>query len=241
MRVPMPYTLAHPAAVLPLIRPLRRFTVPSALVIGSMVPDLWYFVPHMIRSESHSAAGLLWFCIPTGVLAYVVYHLIVKEPLAALLPQFLAARFGTIHPALPTASWLAVIFSVLIGALTHLAWDALSHANAVDGVNILQHVSTALGMAFIAWWCWRELRDAPLKPLAPRLSRAARAFALAALGATAVLAACCSLAATAHLPLRPALRIAGVAGFEALAAATLAYCLLWRLAKRVTPRAPSRA
>ncbi|MEI5672079.1 MULTISPECIES: DUF4184 family protein [unclassified Nocardioides] len=37
----MPFTLVHPAAVLPLVRtPL----VPSALVLGSVAPDLPYFV-----------------------------------------------------------------------------------------------------------------------------------------------------------------------------------------------------
>ena len=41
----MPFTLAHPAAVIPLCGILRRASVPSALIIGSMAPDLVYFVP----------------------------------------------------------------------------------------------------------------------------------------------------------------------------------------------------
>jgi len=37
----MPFTLAHPAAVLPLFRgPL----VPAALVVGAVAPDLPYFL-----------------------------------------------------------------------------------------------------------------------------------------------------------------------------------------------------
>ena len=35
----MPFTFAHPAAVVPLLRPLGRYGVLSALVIGSIVPD----------------------------------------------------------------------------------------------------------------------------------------------------------------------------------------------------------
>jgi Domain of unknown function (DUF4184) len=237
----MPYPFAHPAAVLPLFRPLARYSVPSALVIGSVVPDLWYFVPHMIRAESHSLAGVLWFCLPVGVLIYIVYHIIAKEPLAALLPQVLAARFGVQDASVPAASWLAVIFSVVLGSLSHLGWDALTHAYAGDGVNVLQHASTLLGSAFIVWWCWRELRDAPPKRLGPRLTFAARAGVLAAIMATSALAAWCALAAAPHLPLRQALRTAGAAGFEGLVAAVVAYCLLWRLARRATPRAPFRA
>lgn len=38
----MPFTGSHPAAVLPL---LRWGLIPSALVIGSMSPDLGYFLP----------------------------------------------------------------------------------------------------------------------------------------------------------------------------------------------------
>ncbi|MSQ59664.1 MAG: DUF4184 family protein [Betaproteobacteria bacterium] len=40
----MPFTIAHPAAALPLLRPLRGFGVLSALVIGSMTPDFPYFL-----------------------------------------------------------------------------------------------------------------------------------------------------------------------------------------------------
>jgi Domain of unknown function (DUF4184) len=62
----VPYPFAHPAAVLLLARPMGRFAVPSALVIGSVIPDLWYFLPFVGREASHSPAGLFWFCLPAG-------------------------------------------------------------------------------------------------------------------------------------------------------------------------------
>jgi len=51
----VPYPFAHPAAVLPLARPMGRFAAPSALAIGSVLPDLWYFVPLADRAEEPAA------------------------------------------------------------------------------------------------------------------------------------------------------------------------------------------
>ena len=79
----MPYPFAHPAAVLPLARPMGRFAVPSALAIGSVVPDLWYFVPFADRADSHSLAALFWFCLPAGLAAYALFHLLLKQPLTS--------------------------------------------------------------------------------------------------------------------------------------------------------------
>jgi hypothetical protein len=139
----VPYPFAHPAAVLPLIRPMGRFGVASALVIGSMVPDAWYLVPGLARADSHSAAGLLWFCLPVGLLVYVVFRYFRNESISA-------------------APWHAVVISLLVGALTHFGWDALAHSYAWQGINVLQHASTLLGAAFIVWWCYRSVRLAAL-------------------------------------------------------------------------------
>lgn len=232
----MPYPFAHPAAVLPLVRPMGRFAVPSALVIGSIVPDLWYFVPLVRHDHSHSAAALLWFCIPAGLVVYLLFHLLLKHPLIALMPRALACRLGSFtSPALPAAPWHAVLASLLAGALTHIVWDALTRSNdhAIHGHNWLQHASTGLGTAILAWWLWRKLRHAPLtNPVS--LSPLARACTLGSLAVAAVVPAW--WAASVTLPwtsldlaaLRQLLRTAGIAGLEGLAAAATAYCLLWQ-------------
>jgi hypothetical protein len=134
----VPYPFAHPAAVLPLIRPMGRFGVASALVIGSMVPDAWYLVPGLERADSHSASGLLWFCLPVGLLAYVVFRYFRNESISA-------------------APWHAVFISLLVGALTHLGWDSLAHSYSWNGIHVLQHGSTVLGTGFVVWWCYRSL------------------------------------------------------------------------------------
>jgi hypothetical protein len=201
----VPYPFAHPAAVLPLIRPMGRFGAAPALVIGSMVPDAWYLVPGLVRADSHSAAGLLLFCLPAGLLAYVAWQFFRRGPLS-------------------DAPWHAVIVSLLVGALTHFAWDATAHSYAFHGIYVLQHASTVLGAAFVVWWCTRSAR----------LAAAAGAL-LAAAGAALLLFSPDTAA------LRSTLREAGAAAAWMLAAPLLA----WRLisARAIAPRdprAPSR-
>jgi Domain of unknown function (DUF4184) len=65
----MPFTFAHPAIAVPLLRPLGCYGVLSALVIGSLAPDLAYVLPLSVpRHKSHSLTGLLWFCLPVGLM-----------------------------------------------------------------------------------------------------------------------------------------------------------------------------
>lgn len=139
----MPYPFAHPAAVLPLARPMGRLGVTSALVIGSMVPDAWYLFPGLVRADSHSAAGLFWFCLPLGFVVYLLWN------------------GGRLRAPLP-----AVAVSLAVGALTHFAWDALAHSYAWHGIAVLQHASTVLGAAFVVWWCSDSLRLAALAGIA---------------------------------------------------------------------------
>lgn len=228
----MPYPFAHPAAILPLAR-LRR-AVPSALAIGSVIPDAWYFVPGLVRADSHSFAGLVTFCLPAAAAAYLVFHLLLKQPLLALAPPRLAAKLARFAaPGLPRAPWLAVIASMLAGAVTHVAWDALAHLD-----RVLQHASTLLGTVIVAAWLARTLRAAPPgAPPAGSLPAPLRAALLAAflmvsagwaawVGAAEGVALSLDVAA-----LRQAARAVGLAGVEALGIALLAYALLWKLVR----------
>ncbi len=186
----MPFTLAHPAAALPLFRPLHRFGVLSALVIGSMTPDFPYFLTgDLTRRESHSFAGLFYFCLPYGLIAYLLFHFVLKHPLIALLPGAAQARVLGVCPVLwrlPKASWAAVLVSLLAGAATHVIWDSFTHPGetivqtllplrtylfSLQGArfyvfNVLQHMSTVVGFALLAWWGTRWLRSAPVTPYA---------------------------------------------------------------------------
>jgi hypothetical protein len=233
----MPYPFAHPAAVLPLAGAMGRYAVPSALALGSMIPDTWYLVPLLTREDSHSLGGLFWYCLPAGLLAYLAFHLLLKEPLLALLPGAFSSRLGAFaSPALPGAAWPAVLASLLAGAFTHFAWDALTHERfVVHGFQVLQHASTLLGTAVLAAWLARWFRRAPARELPAGLRLAPR-VRRGMLGLLIVLSAGWALAGAESLVLphtvdewRDALRSTGMAGAQALALSTIGYAMLWKL------------
>jgi hypothetical protein len=222
----MPYPFAHPAAVIP----LARFGVPSALVIGSIVPDLWYFVPLATRAESHSLGGLLLFCLPLGLVLYLLFHLLLKQPLVELLYPRLSAFAA---PGLPRAGLRAVAVSIVLGAITHLAWDALAHANDHEpGHNWAQHASTLLGSVVLVAWLWPKLHALPARR--SELSGGARVAILAALGGVA--AAAVALSAGWPQPeldeLKRFLRTGGIAAVQASGLAIFTYALAFRLKKK---------
>jgi hypothetical protein len=230
----VPYPFAHPAAVLPLVQPLGRFAAPSALVIGSVVPDLWTFVPFVDRATSHSVAGLFWFCLPAGLAGYVLFHLVLKQPLIALLSPRLA---GFTSPALPRAPWYTVLVSVFVGAVTHVAWDELTHwAEYPRTYNLPQHISTALGSAILVWWLWRKLRRVPSAAFDASLSPLARAVIVTALAAASAIAAWLAASGVANpadlTALRQLLRTAAPAGIAGLTLGLFVYCAIWQLGKK---------
>ena len=181
----MPFTLSHIAAVLPGYRPLTRARIFTAAVIGSMVPDFGILLPGAIsRVETHSIMALFTFCLPVGLMAYWLTLLLIRPAALEVLPDGAYAR---LHAAPPPPSlrqfraWLYAAVAVLLGACTHLAWDAFTHENA-RGVRMfpgltdygpeisghplplyrwLQHGSSAIGLAVVAYALLLWLRHAP--------------------------------------------------------------------------------
>ncbi|MEU8633731.1 DUF4184 family protein [Amycolatopsis sp. NPDC048633] len=175
----MPFTLSHPAAVLPLA---RRPLVPSALVAGSIAPDVYWFVPRLPGvglTKTHELASVLWLDPLLALAILALFQLLLKRPLLALAPKPLAERlprdFGWKRPG-----WIAL--SLVLGAATHVGWDAFTHENdgfsflrtplvtGVDVGRLIQLVSTIAGAAILAWWLVRWYRTAPTEP-APRATR----------------------------------------------------------------------
>jgi hypothetical protein len=213
----MPFTFAHPAAVVPLAHFMGRYAVISALVVGSIVPDIAHIVPiDVARHESHSLTGIFWFCLPASVLLYVLYHCVLKGPLLGLLPDYALQRLGPYAAdfrALPQVPWRMVILSLFCGIVTHILWDTFTHMEeagvtllpflrarlfTIGGYTVylfkvLQHGSAIAGMLFIGWWCVRWLQRRPVQPvtLPIMLSSSQRVFALAAIIGTPALAGLC--------------------------------------------------
>lgn len=189
----MPFTAAHPVAAVPFAMVLGRFGVVSALVIGSMIPDLPYFLPLGIQSAHiHTLLGLIWFCLPAGLIVYALYHGMAKRPIAALMPARIVQSCRSLETGgFPKGPWPGVVLSILIGAATHITWDAFTHDTGyfveripilsahlfelggydVFVYKILQHASSIVGMGIIGGWCVYRIHNAPSD--SPKVKRSA--------------------------------------------------------------------
>jgi len=173
----MPFTIAHTVAVIPLVKYLGKFGALSALIIGSMTPDFSYLIPYLThqRFESHSLLGVYLFSIPMGLTIYFLYHLLMAPVIVSILPSSLQKH---LHPdlfigRLPDIPAYTLIFSLVLGALTHISWDFFTHLygapqyfpsmavplTSIDGYDImpyrvLQHSSTLFGMTLLTFWLW---------------------------------------------------------------------------------------
>jgi hypothetical protein len=95
-----------------------------------MVPDFRVFFPGMPRVETHSAVALLTFCLPVGLVTYWAFQFFIKAPMIEVLPDGPYARWRPFAVSADVRSWrqwLLAAGGILVGALTHLIWDAFTH------------------------------------------------------------------------------------------------------------------
>ncbi|QMU77567.1 DUF4184 family protein [Streptacidiphilus sp. PB12-B1b] len=214
----MPFTFSHPAAVLPFLPPLRDGArrgplIASALVAGSLAPDVPYFVESLLPgSYAIGRATHRPWAVPTLDVALAAglvgaWHGLLREPLVALLPgpwadraEALTAPVGKRDPY--DAAWFTA--SAALGALTHVGWDAFTHVGRagerlvpalrrrVAGVPVplaLQWTTSAAGLGVLAAAGTRLLRTAAPAPLRTTLDPAARRSASAFIAVSAALGA----------------------------------------------------
>jgi hypothetical protein len=168
----VPFTLAHPAAVLPLrgVRYLRT----APLMLGAMVPDLPIYLPggfgrHM--PLTHTFAHSFTIDLLIGYLSLAVLC-ILQKPLTALLSaraRALCRRAlsGFRRPV----EWVYAAPALLIGIWTHLLWDSFTHERGwivrrvaalsapltlgpYNGTvfHALQYLSSVLGLCVLVLW-----------------------------------------------------------------------------------------
>ncbi len=210
-RFPMPFTISHAAAALP-VHWLSKTRLPlAALMVGSMSPDFAYFLPGDIRRfDTHSVAGIFLFCLPVGVATWLLFITLLERPTLAFLPHAWRTRLA---PSARVSGWslLAGAVAVVSGACTHLGWDAFTHSSTVvsktwpvfraelfaaGGRTVrvyfaLQLLSSVVGLAVLMAWANRIRKRPPLPPdqcvpgHLPRISDFERVLALLFIVATA--------------------------------------------------------
>jgi hypothetical protein len=189
----MPWTFVHPAAVLPLRKlGVNRLSF-GGLVVGSVAPDIGYYVGRFdLAAIAHTTPGLLILCLPTGLVLFVLVRAL-HYPVANLLPQPHRSALLSM-PQVPRLISLPVIFavgvSITIGAMTHNAWDSFTHSagymvmklpllresvwmlgnGSVRVYELLQHSSTLVGLLVVLVAYVKWLKRVDIGPATPRVS-----------------------------------------------------------------------
>ena len=170
----MPFTFAHPLAVMPIGLKQNKYFDLTALIIGSMAPDFEYFIhfkPYQLHG--HTILGQLYYNLPIVILVAVLWHYLIKEQIIINLPK----PFDTYYFYLMKANWnissvkafFVFVASALFGMFTHLLWDSFTHVEGYfvssigflsSGIcflnheipiyKILQHGSTLIGVSILA-------------------------------------------------------------------------------------------
>lgn len=94
----MAFTLAHMAAALPFY-PVRRWLQFEALLIGTMMPDLHYFLDFgdSFSRRSHEWIGLLTYSLPWGLLLFALWHWVLKPATFPLVYPFIKGYVKNPH------------------------------------------------------------------------------------------------------------------------------------------------
>ncbi|MGI9614582.1 MAG: DUF4184 family protein [Acidimicrobiales bacterium] len=137
----MPFTISHLAAAKPLDRLLGQQLPLVALAVGTMVPDLEFFLRGRIeRTIGHTAHGAVLMGVPLGLAFLAVLSWLIIPAIRALLPAG-ADHFGAaLERSMATSggSWLdplslaRIVLALLIGAGSHIVWDVFTQPAATD-------------------------------------------------------------------------------------------------------------
>jgi hypothetical protein len=149
----MPLTLpTHPLAVVPLKMWRPRWFDGVALTLGAIAPDVAYAAEgYGLTIDSHAWHAPLWWALPLTLLGAPVVRW-AAAPVAAHLPAAGPLRlrdYGVLatvrHP------WRVTAWSAVLGALSHLLWDAVTHP-AITGGRIPLPPLAAQTPVGLPWW-----------------------------------------------------------------------------------------
>jgi hypothetical protein len=234
----VPFTLAHPAAVLP----LRRLLWFPGLVAGAVAPDLGYYLPVL---PTHGVLGG-----SVAAVALLLAGRLLLPSLMALAPAFVRERVS--RPGEFRQPFVRAV-SIVVGVLTHLLWDAFTQTDgwfvqrwpwldvSVAGphrlYNVIGYVSSLGGVAVLAWMAARGPRTSgPNGPAGcpkghdwPSRTGNSRYKTWALIGAVAAVGAVWSLSdPVSQVSLYDWVRRLLLGVIQGISVATVAHAVLWR-------------
>ncbi|GAA0621906.1 hypothetical protein GCM10009547_25860 [Sporichthya brevicatena] len=149
----MPFTVSHVAVVLPLTRtPLPA----SALVIGSMVPDLPVHLAHRPTEITHSWSGLVGQDLAMGLAGWALWHGLLAAPVLAGAPAAVRARAAGVRMGLgnrlrDVRELGLVVVALLLGSALHVLLDSFTHVDRWGTSLVPALNETYAGHAGYSW------------------------------------------------------------------------------------------
>lgn len=265
----MPFTLTHIAAILPVAVVSRRALPFSALVIGSMIPDLPLFIARPVTyATTHSIPGLFIACLPLGLACLLTFQYVMKRPLFALMPDAIRGRCASL--AIPCVEpsfrlFASASMAIVIGAASHVFWDSFTHrgrwgtrlfpwlnddvltlwGHGVPGYKVLQYGSSLLllpcmAVLLIGWLA--NQKPAPLAglPALPALVRISVWLLMLVIPATMVAFVWAWDDRTPYMKLGRSVTTSGLALGIVLVTYSWFYHVAFGLGKRPQPQPSSR-
>ncbi|WP_157937006.1 DUF4184 family protein [Geodermatophilus chilensis] len=181
----MPFTGSHPAAVLPFLRtPLPA----SALVAGSIAPDIPFYLPFTLSWATHTALAVGTVDVLLGGLAWVLWHGLLAPAALSAAPAGLRGRLAGVPLGLRSRLRSAravglVLLALAVGAGLHVLIDEFTHPGRwgaehvpglaqpwgpLPGVRWLDYAGGVLGGVVLLVWLARWWRRTPAVPAPDR-------------------------------------------------------------------------
>jgi hypothetical protein len=218
-----------------------------------MVPDVLYFVPTSSHRElSHSWLGVLTLDLALGLVLVGLWHAVAAPVLRDLVPTRIRAR-SPVPVALSAREWLWAVPCMVLGSVTHVAWDAFTHSDGwgvrhvpvladtvirgLPAFKLAQYGSGVLGVVVVLGYAVRALAESPpersAQPLATTRERRVAWLVLGAVPVTTGLAFLVPAALTG-MPTEELLYVVVVRGVSGLGLAATGVALWWHI--RIRPR-----
>lgn len=119
----MPYTISHAIIALPVSIISKRKVPVAAVMVGAASPDFPYLIAlSPTHAPGHSSLGVFVYClIPSLIVLFFWYRWLE-------LPTLEFWKLPTRKDADVMPSLSLIVVGVLIGAYSHMLWDATSHS-----------------------------------------------------------------------------------------------------------------
>lgn len=209
-------------------------------------------------------AGAFYICLPSALAVLWLFQRVLKLPLISLAPNSLQprlVRFAEPFRFGPAKRFGWILVSLLLGIFSHLLWDSFTHGSgymaqhlpllrtvplAEYGIyrplyNLLQHLSSLLGVGILVTACYRWSEKAQAQPIPERLKLSPRikSISLAAIGTgAAILGIICGFAESRESTKVTSFFVDGVIWFTTLViAGLLIFSVYWHSGSKATSSA----